>query len=90
MTLLVVSVWLRRSGRPIAYTLVPMVFVGVATVIAMLGEVQGYWTRFSEQWLLALAGSTILILDVWVIGEGLRVLLSVSAPEPGPATQETA
>jgi carbon starvation protein len=76
VTLLVVSVWLRRMGRPVVYTLVPMIFVGLATVVAMLGEVQGYWANFSDQWLLALSGSTILVLDVWVMGEGFRVLWS--------------
>ncbi len=75
VTLLVVSVWLRRLGKPVAYTLVPMVFVGVATILAMLGEVRGYLENFREQWLLASMGSLILLLDVWVIGEGLRVLL---------------
>jgi carbon starvation protein len=78
VTLLVVSVWLKRAGRPVIYTLVPMVFVGLATVVAMLGEVQGYWASFSDQWLLALAGSTILVLDVWVMGEGIRVLRAES------------
>ena len=41
----------------------------------MLGEVRGYFGSFSEQWLLALMGSIILLLDVWVIGEGVRVLV---------------
>jgi carbon starvation protein len=76
VTLLVVSVWLRRNGRPVVYTLVPMIFVGAATVVAMIGEVRGYFANFSEQWLLAIMGSLILVLDVWVIGEGFRVLLA--------------
>jgi carbon starvation protein len=85
VTLLVVSVWLRRNGRPFVYTLVPMVFVGAATVIAMLGEVRGYFANFSEQWLLALMGGLILVLDVWVVLEGLRVLLG---DQPAPARSE--
>ncbi len=80
VTLLVVSVWLRRMGRPVVYTLAPMIFVGTATVFAMLGEVRSYFENFGEQWLLALMGSLILVLDVWVIGEGFRVLLAVEAP----------
>jgi carbon starvation protein len=80
VTLLVVSVWLRRLGRPVVYTLVPMIFVGFATVAAMVGEVAGYWQHFSEQWLLAVAGSIILVLDVWVVGEGFRVLASATGP----------
>jgi len=80
VTLLMVSVWLRQQGRAYVYTLVPMVFVGIATVFSMLSEVCGYFGSFSEQWLLAIAGSIILILDVWVIGESVRVLLK-DAPE---------
>ncbi len=80
VTLLIVSVWLRQQGRAYVYTLVPMVFVGIATVFSMLSEVRGYFGSFSEQWLLAISGSIILILDVWVIGESVRVLLK-DAPE---------
>jgi carbon starvation protein len=75
VTLLIVSIWLRKQGRAYVYTLVPMIFVGIATVVSMLGEVRGYFGAFSERWLLALMGSIILVLDVWVIGEGVRVLV---------------
>ncbi len=74
VTLLVVSIWLRRLGRPVVYTLVPMIFVGTVTFFAMLGEVAGYVGNFSEQWLLAVMGGLVLVLDVWVIFEGARVL----------------
>jgi hypothetical protein len=64
-----------------------MIFVGAATVTAMLGELRGYFANFGDQWLLASMGSLILLLDVWVIGEGVRVLLTEpgkleAAPEP--------
>jgi carbon starvation protein len=87
VTLLVVSIWLRRAGRPVVYTLAPMIFVGAATIAAMLGEVRGYFANFSEQWLLALIGGLILVLDVWVILEGLRVLRG--GPPPAPARTRT-
>jgi carbon starvation protein len=84
VTLLVVSIWLRRQGKPVVYTLAPMVFVGLATFVAMLSEVRGYFTHFSEQWLLAIMGGLILVLDVWVVGEGFRVLMSATkAPSGG-------
>jgi carbon starvation protein len=79
ITLLVVSVWLRRLGRPVIYTLLPMIFVGGATVTAMLGEVAGYFRNFTDQWLLAAMGATILIFDVWVMVEGIRVLLGAES-----------
>jgi len=81
VSLLVISVWLRKQGRAYVYTLVPMIFVGLATVASMLGEVQGYFQAFSERWLLALMGSLILILDLWVVFEGMRVLLADTARE---------
>jgi carbon starvation protein len=90
ITLLVVSVWLRRLGRPVVYTLVPMIFVGGATVTAMAGEVTGYFRNFSDQWLLAVMGGLILVFDVWVILEGLRVLVAERAPETAGASRSGA
>lgn len=74
ITLLVVSIWLRRQGRPYLYTLIPMVLVAAATVAAMLSELQGYFG--SRSWLLAVMGTVILACDVWVILEGIRLLVS--------------
>lgn len=81
VTLLVVSVWLRKQGRPVVYTLVPMLLVGAATVVAMLQEVVGYFARFGEQGLLAVMGSVILLCDVWVLFEGLRLLATTRPPD---------
>jgi carbon starvation protein len=80
VTLLVVSIWLKQHDRPTVYTLAPMIFVGTATIFAMLGEVYGYFDHFGDQWLLAIMGALILVLDVWVILEGARVLLAGSPP----------
>jgi len=85
LTLLVVSLWLKRSGRPVAYTLVPMIAVAATTIAAMTGELASYFA--SGRWLLAAMGSLILACDVWVLLEGLRLLLggrgrSGTAPEP--------
>jgi len=84
-TLLVVSIWLRRQGRPYLYTLIPMLLVAAATVSAMLGEVRGYFT--AGNWLLGLMGTTILACDLWVILEGTRTLLA--APEPALLRETT-
>ncbi len=74
VTLLVVSVWLRRAGRPILYTLVPMFLVVAATLLAMVGEVREH--VLAGNWLLATSGSALLILDLWVLFEGISVLVS--------------
>ncbi len=81
VTLLVVSLWLRRSGRPVLYTLVPMILVATATLAAMVGEVRGHIV--AGNWLLASTGSLILILDLWVLGEGLAAL---AGTRPRPAS----
>ena len=71
VTLLVVSLWLKRSGRPYMYTFVPMLLVAAATLMAMIGEVRGHID--AQNWLLAFMGASILVLDVWVLLEGLRL-----------------
>ena len=78
VTLLVVSVWLRHTGRPYMYTFLPMLLVSTATLVAMLGEVRGHW--LAERWLLGSMGGLILVLDVWVLVEGFRVLFSRRNP----------
>jgi carbon starvation protein len=85
ITLLVVSIWLRRQGKPVVYTLVPMLLVGSATVLAMLGEVRGYYAAFGDRWLLAAMGTVILAADVWVLLEGLRLLARTRAPSASRA-----
>ncbi|MCP4037900.1 MAG: carbon starvation protein A [bacterium] len=81
VTLLIVSVWLRRLGRQVVYTLVPMILIGVVTVLAMFGNLIDYYTNFAELWLLAIIGSVVLVLDVWVILEGIRALANPEAAD---------
>jgi len=85
VTLLVVSVWLKHQGRPYLYTLVPMLFVGAVTIGAMVGEVTGYYRHFGERWLLALMGSVILLADLFILTEGLRLMARDPAASPGSA-----
>jgi len=82
VTLLVVSIWLKRRGRSVLYTAVPMVLVAAATLGAMLGEVTGYFRE--ARWLLAGMGSVILACDVWILLEGGRLLLGEPGPERAP------
>ena len=86
MTLLIVSVWLRRQGRPVAYTLVPMLAVASVTAWAMVGNLFDYYSNFEQLWLLSLAGTLILALDLWILFEGLRSLRDTApAAVPAPA-----
>ncbi len=74
VTLLIVAVWLQRLDRKYIYCLVPMIGIGLVTVFAMIGNLIDYYSNFGELWLLAIVGSIILVLDIWVILEGFRAL----------------
>ena len=74
ITLLLVSIWLKRQGRAYLYTLVPMVMVATVTAWAMVGNLFDYYANFETLWLLSLSGTLILALDIWILLEGFRVL----------------
>jgi len=84
VSLLVITIWLQRLGRPIVYTLVPMLLVTTATAVAMLGNLRNYYADFGDLWLLAISGTLILALDVWITLEGLHML--IQERRRGPAT----
>ncbi|MFP6654084.1 MAG: carbon starvation CstA family protein, partial [Myxococcota bacterium] len=74
VTLLIVSIWLKRNGRPYLFTLIPMVLVSLVTAWAMIENLFNYYANFEEYWLLSLSGTLILALDVWILFEGFRIL----------------
>jgi carbon starvation protein len=74
ITLLIVSIWLKRQGRPYLVTLIPMVAISVVTAWAMVGNLIDYYANFEEFWLLSLSGTLILALDIWILLEGFRTL----------------
>ena len=74
ITLLIVSIWLKRQGRPYLMTLIPMVAIATVTAWAMLGNLVDYYANFEELWLLSLSGTLILALDIWILLEGFRTL----------------
>ncbi len=82
-TLLVISLWLRSRKAPFIYTLVPAAFVGIVTIAAMTREVYGYAT--SGNLLLLTLGAVILLLDLWVLFEGVRLF---SRPPAAAATSQ--
>jgi carbon starvation protein len=67
LALLVVTLYLARRGKPIIYTLLPMIFVLGMTLWAMLLNIKQY--IMDGNWLVAVAGGVILILALWLAGE---------------------
>lgn len=71
LTLLVLSVWLFRSGRNYWYTLAPMIFVTAITFIANYFNFMSYIR--DENWLLVSVAFIIGACQLWIILEGIAV-----------------
>ena len=69
LTLLTVSVYLRQKGRNYWYTLVPMIFMMVVTVTAMVYNLQIYYN--GGQMLLTTVAASIFILSIWLAIEAI-------------------
>lgn len=72
LTLLVVSVLLLKARRPVWYTLVPMVFLLLMSVLALLLQLKGFYT--SGKWLLVVMDLVILVCSILVSLECVAVL----------------
>ena len=77
ISLLLVTIWLKRKGRSIVYTLLPMVFLLFMTMWAMIDHVFFAWSGWGEaepDWLLFVFGSIILGFAIWIILEAIRLM----------------
>lgn len=74
ISLLLVTIWLKKNGRNILYTLVPMVFILIMTLWAMTKQVVFDWSGYGEaggNMLLFTFGAIILGFTIWIILEAL-------------------
>ena len=72
ISLLLVTIWLKRNGRSIIYTLIPMVFLMFVTIWAMIEHVFFEWSGAGEadaNLLLFFFGAIILGFAIWIILE---------------------
>ena len=85
LTLLTISIYLRQRGRNYWYTAVPMAFMMVMTVIAMLLDLRKY--TMGGQMLLTFVALSIFLLSLWLVVEAFlrfrkdTVTLSSTAAE---------
>jgi len=74
ISLLLVTIWLKRKGRSIIYTLIPMVFVLFMTLWAMSEQVIFQWSGYGEadaNFLLFSFGAIILGFAIWIFMEAI-------------------
>jgi carbon starvation protein len=77
ISLMIVTIWLKRSGRSIIYTLVPLIFVLFMTLWAMTEQVFLDWSGWGEtdsNLILFGFGAVILGFAVWIILEAVHLL----------------
>ncbi|SFF67193.1 carbon starvation protein [Halobacillus alkaliphilus] len=69
ISLLLVSIWLKRLGRSYWPTLIPMVFLMFMTLWAMITQVLGEWAPWAggSDWMLFTFGAIILIFTFWIL-----------------------
>ncbi|NBC25698.1 MAG: carbon starvation protein A [Bacteroidetes bacterium] len=79
ISLLLITIWLKRKGRSIIYTVLPMLFLLFMTLWAMTEQVVFQWSGYGEaeaNMLLFFFGSVILGFSIWIFLEAILLLKS--------------
>ena len=72
LTLLVITVMLVRRGSPTVFTLVPLVFILVMSLYALLEQLRTFYLK--EDWFLLGLGAVVLVAAVFVTLESVAAL----------------
>ncbi|UOQ95273.1 carbon starvation protein A [Halobacillus shinanisalinarum] len=77
ISLLLISIWLKRLGRNYWPTLIPMLFLMFMTLWAMIDQVLTEWAPWAagSDWLLFSFGAIILVFTIWILLTAASVLL---------------
>jgi carbon starvation protein len=93
LTLLAVTVWLRREKRRVWYTAVPMVFVMGITIWALVIQIRHAFSTFgtaafglNAATLNGVVGIALIALAVALMVEAAKVLLGRALPPPAIET----
>jgi len=82
MILLIVTVYLKKTGKNIAYTFIPMLFLLVITAWAMIWKITSMLRGFkTENIILIVIGVSALILESFVVIFGAKTLFKKEASE---------
>ncbi|MEW9501011.1 carbon starvation CstA family protein [Jeotgalibacillus marinus] len=76
ISLLLISIWLKRLGRNYLVTLIPMLFILFMTLYAMIQQVFGQWSWWGDDTnsLLFVFGAIIMVFSIWIILTSISVL----------------
>ena len=88
VSLLLISIWLKRQGRNYLVTFIPMVFVFFMTLWAMIQQVVFQWSGYGGgemNFMLFGFGGLILIFVFWIIVEAIAAF---TRNNPSPLSKE--
>jgi carbon starvation protein len=85
LALLAVTLYLVQRGKPIIYTAVPMFFMLVSAMAAMVSKLRDFWS--ARDWLLLGTGGVLFVIAIWLGGEAI-VAVRRYRREPPVATLE--
>ena len=80
LSLIVVTVWLVKTGRPWAYAAIPMVIVLFVAAAALAHKAQGFYRQGSYG--LVAVSVFLLVLELWIVIEGIGAVLRSRRAEP--------
>jgi len=86
LALVTLTLYLAKRGKPIVYTLVPMLFVIAFTGWAMIGNLTGFIAK--DNWFLSAVSGVILALELWLIVEAVRAYTRFRASPTPESTME--
>jgi carbon starvation protein len=72
LALLVISVFLMKLKRPIAYTLTPMIFLLLMSSWAMVLTLKKFW--LGNKWGLFIIGAVILVSAIYMVIEAVQIM----------------
>jgi carbon starvation protein len=83
LALLAVTLYLVQRGKNPYFTGIPMIFMGVSTILAMLSNLRRFWSQWDEGGsVLFIVGLILLVLAIWLIVESLAALLRFRGRKP--------
>ncbi len=80
LTLLVVTVWLKRRGKPLWFTGIPAIFLSAVTISGLITLIRAQLTRDTAQMAVLVPAALLLLLALAIIAEGVAALRR--APDP--------
>lgn len=72
LALMIITVYLAKKGKPVIFTIIPMIFMMFMTGWGMIDNIIGFFGK--SEWLLFVIGIVIIVLEIWMIIEAINVV----------------